>query len=140
MRRIIFLYLLCVCQLSFSQKYDYRWVIGDPGGNIDLLFTDSSAHAISHHRDIEMSNGQTTISDSAGNLLFFTNGAKVFNVDDSIMQNGDSLNYGAAWVDYYGGMDYDAIEDIVGLPTDTVSIWNLIHYYEEYTPNAPPFL
>ena len=85
-----------------------------------------------------MQNSQTTISDSAGNLLFFTNGAKIYNRNNAIMKNGDSLNYGALWADYFHGGAYGALEDIIGLPTDTAQIWNLVHYYSEYNPYTPP--
>ncbi len=145
MRKFLWIFFVCICQLSFGQKYDYRWIlgfVGTPGltGNTDIVFTDSSADTINSHRNATMQNSQTTISDSSGNLLFYTNGDRIYNRNDRIMQNGDSLNYGAAWDQYYGGLAYNAVEDMVGLPTDTTGVWNLIHYYEEYTYLASPFL
>ncbi len=140
MKYCIALFFLLFFIWANAQKYDYNWVLGDPGGNIDILFTDTSANAISHHRNVTMETSQTTISDSSGNLLFFTNGAKVFNRHDSIMLNGDSINYGLAWSEYFGGAEYNGIQEIIALPTDTSAIWNLIHYTVAYSPDTFPYL
>src|SRR5579871_2929872 len=102
-------------QILRAQKYDYRWImgIGPASGflNFDILFTPTSADTITTHRGMEMDRSQTTISDSAGNLLFCSNGAKVYDRRDSIMMNGDSINYGWEW-EQYQGATYPLLEEI----------------------------
>ncbi|MDB5283641.1 MAG: hypothetical protein JWO06_2716 [Bacteroidota bacterium] len=119
-----------------AQKYDYRWILGyTPYSNSDILFTSNTADTMSSFRGVDMDNSQTTISDSAGNLLFYTNGAKIYTSHDSIMMNGDSINYGWVWDDNFGTL-YPALEDIIAMPTSIAGIWNLFHYYVEYNPNS----
>ena len=145
MRKILLVIFVCACQLVVGQKYDYQWILGYPGipgqaGNTTVMFTDSSADTIAFNRNIELDNSQTTISDSIGNLLYFTDGARIYNRNNATMQNGDSLNFGALWSDYFHGSTYDELEDMVGLPTDTSGLWNLIHYYVEYNSDTEPYL
>lgn len=89
------------------------------------------------YRGVDMRNGQTTISDYNGNLLFYTNCAKIYDTTNHVMMNGDSINYGAEWDDW-GGVTYNWLDDVVALPTDNNNIWNLLHYYVEYNVNLYP--
>ncbi len=42
--------------------------------------------------DINMSDGNFTMSDSLGNLIFYSNGKDIYNKDHTRMENGDSMN------------------------------------------------
>ncbi|MDB5281193.1 MAG: hypothetical protein JWO06_268 [Bacteroidota bacterium] len=130
---ILFLFMLLELK---SQKYDYRWILGyPPWTNIDIMFTPNSADTLATNRNVDMENSQTTISDIDGNLQFYSNGAKVYTSTNSIMQNGDSINYGYMW-DSWGGAFYNLFEDLMALPSDTPGIWNLFHYYFEFNLNV----
>jgi hypothetical protein len=121
--------LLLIANCLFGQKYDYKWIMGfPPGDNTDIIFTDTSADTLSIFRNVNMYNGQTTISDSAGNLLFYTNAAKIYTSSNNIMMNGDSINFGESWLQW-GGIAYNWLQDIIGLPTDSANLWNLFHYF-----------
>jgi hypothetical protein len=101
MRKILLIIFVCVCQVVVGQKYDYHWILGEQGlpsetGNMDVLFTDTSADTVRNQRFVPMDNSQTTVCDSSGNLIFFSNGARIYNATNATMQNGDSLNFGAA--------------------------------------------
>jgi DNA-binding beta-propeller fold protein YncE len=74
----------------FGQKEGNIWVGGSKG---EIRFSDS---AISSKRKDNQLFWRTSASicDSSGNLLFYTNGFKVFNRIGKIMQNGDSLAMG----------------------------------------------
>ena len=136
MKLSVFLIGILVSVSALAQKYDYNWITGDPAGNLCFTFTDTSVGVQVQDRHIAMFTSQTTISDSNGSLIFFTNGEKIFNIQSNIMPNGDSINFGAAVTDYYGE-GYDAVEEVNALPTDTSGVWNLIHYYVAYTDTAP---
>ncbi|HWB62108.1 MAG TPA: T9SS type A sorting domain-containing protein [Chitinophagales bacterium] len=140
MKQLAFIVFLLTTLGSSAQKYDYRWIMGFRQlGNFNILFTDTSADTISTGWEADMLNSQTTVSDSTGNLLFYSNGAHVYNRLDSIMLNGDSINYGLWWDQDVGADDgggYYWLEDIVGLPTDLPNIWNVIHCYVEFNTNS----
>ncbi|MCD4732575.1 MAG: hypothetical protein K8R74_18395, partial [Bacteroidales bacterium] len=76
----------------FSQKQATNWFFGDKTG---LNFKNGYAEVLSSG-SMTAEAGCSTISDKYGNLLFYTNGIKVWNKLHEIMPNGDSLdgNYG----------------------------------------------
>jgi hypothetical protein len=137
MRNIVIFLFVFFSTYVVGQKYDYRWVMGIPYqsgsqgiGNFDITFPQTGADTFATTRGVEMDNSQTTISDSSANLLFYTNGARIYTSTNDTMEHGDSINYGTFW-NLYNGVAYDALEEIIGLPTDSMSIWNLLHYYME---------
>jgi hypothetical protein len=120
--------LFFISNWIYAQKYDYRWILGNYNENIDVVFTSNSADTFRTTRGVEMDDSQVTISDSSGNLLFYSNGARIYTNANDTMQNGDSINYGLFW-QLESGRAYEALEDLAGLPTDSSAIWNLLHYY-----------
>ncbi|WP_282073854.1 T9SS type B sorting domain-containing protein [Polaribacter atrinae] len=72
----------------FSQRETDHWYFGDKAGihfnkgNVDVL-EDSQMTVI---------NGSSSISDSQGNLLFYTDGQTIWNKNHEIMINGEGLN------------------------------------------------
>ncbi len=77
----------CNC---FCQSYNNNWAFGDSCG---LNFTTGEPVFF------ETSIGQVyeacaSISDSFGNLLFYTNGEKVWNRENEVMPNGEELLIG----------------------------------------------
>lgn len=105
MERILYILILTI-QIIFSidaQKYDYNWVLGRVRDNNDkpanfkniITFND---HGIDHISSIssigsKISSYNLTASDSIGNLAFFFNGLRVFNKNNLIIENGDSIGY-----------------------------------------------
>jgi hypothetical protein len=75
-------------------------VFGQKEGNIWLNGTDAginfnSGIAVPFKANfLDIWRTDASICDSNGNLLFYTNGFRIFNKDYEIMQNGDSLNIG----------------------------------------------
>jgi hypothetical protein len=93
--------LLFTCQFSFGQKRNAVWCFGDSAG---INFTDT-ANPYTFVSGMNSKGSCSTISDSAGNLLFysstpdiigFSNGVYplgiVYNRNHQMMMNGDSLN------------------------------------------------
>ncbi|MBK7109633.1 MAG: hypothetical protein IPH61_11015 [Bacteroidetes bacterium] len=79
---------ICVCN-SFSQSYNNNWAFGDSCG---LNF--SSGEPVFFETVMESFEACASISDSAGNLLFYTNGEKVWNKNHEVMPNGEGLEIG----------------------------------------------
>nr|MBK9651764.1 T9SS type A sorting domain-containing protein [Bacteroidota bacterium] len=70
------------------------------GTQMNLFNGDTSI--VYHERKMPFNFTLANISDSSGNMLFYSNGISVANKMDSIMVNGDSLNPSAnttAWID-----------------------------------------
>ncbi len=87
--RIVLLFVLffSLIKYGFTQKETYNWDFGDYA-RLDFNGKNVQAHKGSALSTIE---GSSTISDSDGNLLFYSNGETVWNKDDTIMQNGTGL-------------------------------------------------
>lgn len=90
----------------FAQKENANWYYGHYHG---LHFSDTGV-AIITDSAMPSIEGAASISDSAGNLLFYTNGQKVWNRNNEIMPNGDTLfnspifnpNFPNDWTITYG--------------------------------------
>lgn len=78
-----------ICCNTFSQSYDNNWVFGDSAA---LQFT--SGEPVSYISGMTAAESCASISDSSGNLLFYTNGENVWNKEHEVMPNGDSLEIG----------------------------------------------
>ena len=85
---IIFTTLLC-CVLSNAQKEASNWYFGDNAGINFNLDTDTVAPV--NNGQLATDEGCTSISNSDGNLLFYTDGRTVYNANHSIMPNGVGL-------------------------------------------------
>lgn len=85
--------LICIaaglCCNAFSQKYDNNWIFGDSTG---LSFSSEPPSYV--NSAITGYEANASISDTDGNLLFYTNGQNVWNKEHQIMPNGDSLEIG----------------------------------------------
>lgn len=104
-----------------AQKHDYNWVAGyefnapEPFSNmrIDFNFSPPKVFKENLKMNFQFTNG--SFSDSLGNLLFYTNGIRIFNKNHQLMDGGDTINPGAAWNNSqeYG---YGTTYPVVALP------------------------
>src|SRR5262245_23238873 len=76
---------------SHAQQQGSVWVSGKKG-EIDFI-SDGAVSQLRPDRK-EISSTSASICDRNGNLLFYTNGFRVFNRLGNILLNGDSLNMG----------------------------------------------
>jgi len=88
MRDLILLILLCFGLSLSAQNETNHWYFGnkaamDFNGGVRTILNDSQMNA---------PYGSATISDKAGNLLFYTNGQTIWNKKHQIMDGGDGLN------------------------------------------------
>ncbi|MBK8487329.1 MAG: T9SS type A sorting domain-containing protein [Chitinophagales bacterium] len=78
-----------MCSNAYPQGYANTWVFGDSAG---LNFNVSPPE--SFESTILTNEAGACISDIYGNLLFYSNGEKVWNRNNEIMPNGNELNLG----------------------------------------------
>ncbi len=76
------------CYHGFSQKQANFWYFGDLGG----LDFNSGSPVIIPNSPIYSAEGSATMSDSNGNLLFYTDGVTVWDNIDTIMKHGTGLH------------------------------------------------
>jgi len=86
-RYVILLLFLFSTVCSFSQKETYNWYFGNKTGlqyHTGVPVPVDTSAMFSHETT-------SVISDTAGNLMFYSNSEKVWNRNHEIMPNGDSL-------------------------------------------------
>ena len=124
--------------LAIAQKEDYVWITGDDNQLLDttyggglLDFTFNPPKASYHYREHNMFTTNSSICDSAGNLLFYTNGCIIAGVDDEILENGDGINPGNAhnlWCEQYNDGYAGGIANATILPVpDSSHLYYLFH-------------
>ena len=103
------LILLTSTQLSAQNKRDYHWFFGGdgiPGPEFGAIHWDfNQKPSVPGTRDAGLSFGQnnTSISTEDGELLFYSNGCAVANRFHQVMPNGDSINAGDFFDDWWDG-------------------------------------
>lgn len=99
------LLLLCTPALRAQIKFDYNWMLGRPssvgdtsseynGTRVDFNTDPASYYYFQIRFDMD---ANAAISDSAGGLLFYTNGCGIINRHHTLMLNGEGINEGG-WV------------------------------------------
>jgi hypothetical protein len=88
--------LLFIQQITFAQKQGNIWYFGHHAGldfsyNPPLPLTNGATYNGALTGPFAHSEGTAVMCDSAGYLLFYTNGRKIWNRYDQVMPNGDSI-------------------------------------------------
>ncbi len=95
---------MCGACLLQAQKHDNIWMLGYGGGGqsglndsfgISILRFDYQNHfSIENNQTCDMNfwGGNSSMCDSVGNLLFFSNAEKIYNANYALMANGNNLN------------------------------------------------
>lgn len=151
MKNIIFFTFLIFPFLSISQKHDYNWLFGYEGdagveefGISQLNFNHNPVlieKQDSAFMKIDVSHA--SISDSLGNLLFYTNGCYIADKNHQMMPNSDGLNPGILhntncdFFGYTGG-----VQSCLILPyPKQVNLYYLIHnpmtFHSQFGYHAP---
>ncbi len=89
MKKLLFTLTLLSVFVAFSQQEASNWYFGDNAG----ISFDLTGGTVSFALDGQLGTveGCTTISDTSGNLLLYTDGTTVYNANHSVMQNGNGL-------------------------------------------------
>jgi gliding motility-associated-like protein len=85
---VIFFYVNMYCS---AQQYN-NWYFGLTAGISFNAAANAATPRATNDNAMISDEGNATISDSLGNLLFYTNGVSVYNKEHEIMLNGDQLN------------------------------------------------
>jgi hypothetical protein len=88
--------IICFSKNTFAQKHDYLWFLSS-GMHSSGYSTVFNFHTVPYtmdtiQRNMPMNRASNTVCDTAGNLMFYTNGIWINNANHQLMQNGDSLN------------------------------------------------
>ncbi|WP_196890044.1 gliding motility-associated C-terminal domain-containing protein [Aureivirga sp. CE67] len=86
----LFVFLFSIIFNCFSQKEGYNWYFG---GNAGITFNTDPPSALSDGQ-LNTHEGCSSISDSEGNLLFYSHGTTIYNQNNLILMNGDELSGG----------------------------------------------
>ena len=87
MKKLTFLFLL-FSSLTFSQSPAGIWYFGKKAG---INFNSSANPVVLNDGQIDTNEGCATLCDENGNLLFYTDGIKIWNKNHTVMPNGFGL-------------------------------------------------
>ncbi|MFN8277632.1 MAG: T9SS type A sorting domain-containing protein [Chitinophagales bacterium] len=136
------------CMVCIAQKEDYYWVKGygprasvpDTGVNRSfgatiLNFNVSPVDTIRFVGLLNMYRTNASFCDSAGQIQLYTNGVQVYNRNNVLMDNGDSLNAGYMLYEYdpwYAKNGYFIQQGALVLkqPGD-LQLWHIFHTYRD---------
>ena len=128
-----------------SVKYDYNWVFGyaaeadhpDFGTN-HLSFESETLSIVDGPESLfDCLETNVAISDAAGNLLFYTNGAYIYDASHTFMMGGDTLSPSQYTDDKYNTGHFIS-QGVLALPDPgNEQIWHLIHNYAGWGMNVP---
>ncbi len=79
--------VLLIINSSFAQKEYYKWYFGNQAA-MDFV---SGAPVNITGSNMVATDNPATVSDATGNLLFYSNGLKVWNKNNMVMPNGNGL-------------------------------------------------
>jgi gliding motility-associated-like protein len=86
-KKLLILLMICAGHFLYAQSESNIW---DFGGRAGLDFNNGTPVALNDGQ-IDTFEGSATISDSSGQLLFYTDGEKVWNRNHELMSNGTDL-------------------------------------------------
>ena len=138
MKYRVILFAVCLSTVLHAQKFDYVWVMGRENQTFDtthggslLDFNFRPPKASYHYREHNMFTTNSSICDSAGNLLFYTNGCVIVGADDEVLENGDNINPGSShtlWCNTYEDGYSGGIQSSIILPVpESSNIFYLFH-------------
>jgi hypothetical protein len=136
--KILKLIVFCVLYFfsSVLAQRDYNWQLGHflnpalPKGGID--FSNGNPDTFSIFRTMPFSNSNSIISDTSGNLLFYTNGIYIANSNHDTLLNSDNFNPGSASNNnWYDGLNVAQSTIILPYPSSD-SLYIIIHESGEY--------
>lgn len=133
--------LLCTHYLC-AQQYDNVWLLGYEsssdtsifGGTV-LEFNTDSVNIFYQFRDMNFEITNTSLCDSLGNLLFYTNGIYVADSSHNPMENGEGLNPGE-YADDHQNYGYILDQGVLAIPKPgSQHLYYLFHASLDY-PNS----
>ena len=132
MKFLIILLCFGFFEFSFAQNHDNTWLLGacevysNGGQEVSYVVTfNPNYQQDTVTRNMGINAAQATMSDTAGNLLFYSNNCLINNYRHELMHNGDSLGDTLMWNFRGLGM---GIDNTVALPhPDSTHLFYLLH-------------
>lgn len=123
---INFFFLQFLCLSIYGQgKEDYTWILGYPpnnplyySGGTKLNFNKDPVEKSTFHLPVEMRTGSQICGEN-GQSLFYSNGCRILNYNNQLMQSGDSINPGSLhdrWCDSLSVNSYRTHQGSLSLP------------------------
>jgi hypothetical protein len=146
-KAVVFTSILSFVSSIYSQKYNAIWVLGygldstrvPRFGVTELNFMDGNLKMkyIGEKNLPRMGFTNSSISDKSGILKYFTDGFRLFDNKEEIIYNGDSLNFGAIWKDYYPDLFYPTSNNhyFLPYPGNENNSTILLHFTPDYNYN-----
>jgi gliding motility-associated-like protein len=91
MRTILFLICVVVCSSAVLSQQNNIWYFGNKAGVNFTPTPGQSSPSILQNSSMITIEGSSSICDSSGNLLFYSNGRTIYNRNHQVMKNGDNL-------------------------------------------------
>jgi hypothetical protein len=145
---LLLLWLIVASTPLWSQRHDNIWMWGYDGFSVNpefggtvIDFSGDSLYSYKEDKPMNFYETMGVMSDTAGQLLFYTNGIYVANINHDTMQNGGGINEGY-WADYFSA-DFDSgyrLRDGLIIVPDLIEpnhyrIFHLCITDEEFFPN-----
>ena len=135
----LFIFLL-VSSLTVEAQRENNWIIGAGHGypNVSVSFNNGIFSDTITGHNIPMGATKACISDTSGNLLFYTNGIDVYTSQHDTMQNGMGLNPSTfTFQNQNNGLNI--IQSCLILPIpDSSNLYYLFHYTIDTLYTVPP--
>ena len=125
--------------LLFGQKEDYIWHINHTCGlnevtQIDFNSLPIDVSVVEKEMCVLITN--SSICDSSGQILFYTNGLSIYNKYNEIIENGDSINFGA-WSVSAGIYGYNTPQGAFFIKhPDDDNKYYLFHMFNDWIPGG----
>lgn len=142
MKKLLLVSLLIISTgIIKAQKHDNIWLFGYESNSVSLAFggsvldfSEDSLEIYFDFREMNLDMTNASICDEGGNLLFYTNGIYIANVQGDTLENGEGLNPGEFAEDFsfYG---YRRPQTAIILPKpESTNLYYLFHTSTDY-PN-----
>lgn len=143
MKNILYTIFLLIAstQVSGQNKQDYHWFFGGPTPLLEVNFNEQNPEFKIRTEGLDFDTNNVSISDDDGILLFYSNGCSVANAVHEVMPNGDSINAGPFFDEFWRDCKhgYPGRQDIIILKDPANSNgYYLLHKPIEYDPEANP--
>ncbi len=130
--------------LLFGQyKYDYNWLIGSginakldttfSFGITEFNFNNNPIYKYRGEMSLDFGTSSLFMSDSLGQLLFYSNGCEIMNTQDKIMKNGNKINPGKTYDNNCNSIgDYGGFFAFLSIPKPATPNHYLVFHNPEY--------
>ena len=125
-KAVIFTALVILIKLAGQELQDANWLFNHPAykdsTSSEIIIASQIIDFSKNRFDLRVEEAKysisttvASVSNNKGELLFYTNGCQVLQADHQLMENGDSLNFGKYYVEWWQNCKdgYNGMQDIL---------------------------